>query len=164
MDGKVVKYIMGMIIMIIVKNRIHILITLIINVLPWILTYKIVTNSSINNPLDPEGVLVALFFMEVVMFCIWFCCILYLLILNKKNKVSVVFIGVSNLPYVVFYGYGHVSIINLLLTPFLNFIDKIIKINIPFENILLIFMNILSWILFLFMLHKRKMKNTHAKP
>ena len=146
--------------MMIVKNKIHIVITLLINILPWILTYKIVTNSSFNNPLDPEGVLVVLFLMEVVMFCIWFCWFLYLLILNKKNKVSLKFIGVINLPYVIFYGYGHVSLINLFLAPFLIFINKTIMTNIPFENILLIFMNISSWIFLLFILHKRKMKST----
>lgn len=95
------------------KNKIKIILTLLLNVLPWIIANKIVTNPSINSPSDPEGVLVVLFFLEIASFVIWLCWLLFLLFMNKNN-LSLLIIGIINLPYVIFYGYGQISIINLL--------------------------------------------------
>jgi hypothetical protein len=153
---------MGTIIMMINVNIIIILLTLIINILPWIIADKILSDPSINNPFDPEGVLVVLFFAEIIIFLIWLCWFLYLLFLNKKTNLSLLIISVLNLPYIVFYGYGHVSIINLLLTPLLIFINRNIIQNPPYQGMVLILINIIAWFFLLYLIYKKRNKKENS--
>ena len=140
------------------KNKIQIIITIIINLLPWLVLYIAVNSPSLYNPLDPEGLAVQMLFAQMVIFLLWLCWFIYLLTLYYKNKISLFLVGIINIPYIVFYGYGDLSIINILLLPLTIFISRDMITNPPYEEEVLILINILSWILLLFVIHRRRIK------
>lgn len=139
-------------------NKIQIIATLIINLLPWLILYIATHSPSLYNPLDPEGLAVQMLFAQMVIFLLWLCWFIYLLSLYHKNRISLFLVGIINIPYIIFYGYGDLSIINILLLPLTIFISRDMTTNPPYEQEVLILINLLSWILLLFVIHRRRIK------
>ena len=150
----------------IINNIIQIIIGSFIGIIPWFIIDEMGKDPSLNSPYDPEGIMVIILYVELIVFFIWICWILYSLYLYKRNRVSLIFIGISNIPYIIFYSYGNLSIINLLLTPLTIFIHRKLLTNIQLyedwikiENVLLILLNIIAWIFLLYFINNRKKKN-----
>lgn len=137
--------------------RIYYLVTLSVNVIPYIILYFLLKNIAEAGPHpDPESDFILIAMFEFIFMVTWIIWLVHFIRFASKKSFSWIIISLFNIPYLYLLGAGQLSPVRIALTPLYLFYTRNSENSIPFYDQILAAVTLICWAIFIFLLKKRR--------